>query len=82
MFICNVDVVLMYCMNIPAFIVTSAASYGLFTSLLREAICCCLQTCNVYETWIQRKLAAVASKTTVGTSPQGMSLWLSQHSLP
>ena len=58
---CNVDVVLlvMYCMYIPAFIVTSADIsqlwvyiFMLFTNLLPEAICCCLQTCNVYGTWV------------------------------
>ena len=51
---CNVDVVLlvMYCMHIPAFIVTSAGIFMLFTNLLPEAICCCLQTCNVYGTWV------------------------------
>ena len=58
---CNVDVVLlvMYCIYIPAFIVTSADIYKpvmgifmLFTNLLPEAICCCLQTCNVYGTWV------------------------------
>ena len=54
---CNVDVVLlvMYCMYIPAFIVTSAKPvmgiFMLFTDLLPEAICCCLQTCNVYGMW-------------------------------
>ena len=35
----------MYCMCIPAFIVTSA-------DISHEAICCCLQTCNVYGTWV------------------------------
>ena len=53
---CNVDVVLlvMYCIYIPAFIVTSAVMgiFMLFTNLLPEAICCCLQTCNVYGTWV------------------------------
>ena len=51
---CNVDVVLlvMYCMYIPAFIVTSAPVMGifmLFTNLLPETI---LHTCNVYGTWV------------------------------
>ena len=53
---CNVDVVLlvMYCMHIPAFIVTSADISQLwvylcyFTNLLPEAICCCLRTCNMF----------------------------------
>ena len=101
---CNVDVVLvMYCMYIPAFIVTSAdisqlwvylcysliyclrlfvvvyklvmftergchciayvykfswslqlviGTFSLFSYILPEAICCCLQTCNVYGTWV------------------------------
>ena len=26
--------------------------FMLFTNLLPEAICCCLQTCNVYGTWV------------------------------
>ena len=44
---CNVDVVLlvMYCIYIQAFIVTSADISQLwvyFTNLLPEAICCCL----------------------------------------
>ena len=49
----------MHCMYIPAFIVTSVDIYKpvmgifmLFTNLLPEAICCCLQTCNVYGTWV------------------------------
>ena len=54
---CNLDVVLlvMYCMYIPTFIVTSADISHilmLFTSILPEAICCCLQTCNVYGAWV------------------------------
>ena len=36
------------CMYIPAFIVTSAD----ISQLLPEAICCCLQTCNVYGAWV------------------------------
>ena len=54
---CNVDVVLliMYCMYIPGFIVTSADISQLCVylcySLLPEAICC-LQTCNVYGMWV------------------------------
>ena len=39
---------------IRAFIVTSAPVMGIFmpfTNLLPEAICCCLQTCNVYGTF-------------------------------
>ena len=54
---CNVDVVLlvMYCMYLPGFIVTSADISQLWVYLcylLPEAICCCLQTCNVYGTWV------------------------------
>ena len=52
---CNVDVVLlvMYCMYIPAFIVTSADVsqlwvYLCYLHLLPEAICCCIQACNIY----------------------------------
>ena len=42
---------------LPGFIVTSADIsklwvYLLFTNLLPEAICCCLQTCNVYGAWV------------------------------
>ena len=50
---CNVDVVLlvMYCLYIPGFIVTSADISQLWVYLLPEAICC-LQTCNVYGTWV------------------------------
>ena len=57
---CNVDVVLlvMYCMYIPTFIVTSADISLLWIYLcylliiLPEAICCCLQTCNIYGAWV------------------------------
>ena len=45
----------MYCMYIPAFIVTSADISQLWVYLcylLPEAICCGLQTCNVYGTWV------------------------------
>ena len=47
------------CMYIPGFIVTSAdiikpvmGMFMLFTNVLPEAICCCLQTCNVYGVWV------------------------------
>ena len=54
---CNVDVVLlvMYCMYIPGFIITSSDISQLWVYLcylLPEAICCCLQTCNVFGTWV------------------------------
>ena len=42
-------------MYIPGFIVTSADISQLWVYLcysLPEAICCCLQTCNVYGTWV------------------------------
>ena len=26
--------------------------FMLFTNILPEAICCCLQTCNVYGAWV------------------------------
>ena len=46
------DVLLvMYCMCLPAFFVTSADKsqiFMLFTNILPEAICCCLETFNVY----------------------------------
>ena len=51
---CNVDVVLLV-MYIPAFIVTSSDISQLWVYscyLLPEAICCCLQTCNVYGAWV------------------------------
>ena len=57
---CNVDVVVlvMHCIYIPGFIVTSVDTkpvmgiFMLFTNILPESICCCLQTCNVYGTWV------------------------------
>ena len=52
---CNVDVVLLvYCMYMPAFIVTSAdiSKLLVYLCILPVAICCCLQTCNVYGTWM------------------------------
>ena len=57
---CNVDVVLlvMYCMYIPGFIVTSADISQLSVYLCYSLIYClrlfgcCLQTCNVYGTWV------------------------------
>ena len=54
---CSVNVVLMImcCMCIPAFIVTSANISQLWVYLcylLSKAICCCLQTCNVYGAWV------------------------------
>ena len=50
---CSVDVVLlvMCCMCIPVFIVTSAPVMGIFYNILPEASCC-LQTCNVYGAWV------------------------------
>ena len=48
------DVLLiMYCMCLPAFFVAGADKsqfwvYTLFTNILLEAICCFLETCNVY----------------------------------
>ena len=46
------DVLLvMYCMCLLAFFVTSADNsqiFMLFTNILPEAICCCLETFNVY----------------------------------
>ena len=50
---CSVNIVLlvMCCMCIPTFIVTSADISQLWVYLcyiLPEASCCCLQTCNVY----------------------------------
>ena len=41
----------MYCMCLPAFFVTSADKsqiFMLFTNIMPEAICCCLETFNVY----------------------------------
>ena len=38
----------MYCMHLPAVIVTSADITQLWVYLLPEAICCYLETCNVY----------------------------------
>ena len=53
---CSVNVVLlvMYCMCIPVFIVTSAdiSQLWVYLCLLTEASCCCLQTCNVYGAWV------------------------------
>ena len=56
--------------NILAFIVTSVdTSYRyilLFTNILPGAICCCLQTCNVYGTWVT--LYCICVQTFVLTS--------------
>ena len=57
---CSVNVVLlvMCCMCIPVFIVTSADISQLWVYLCYlliywpEASCCCLQTCNVYGAWV------------------------------
>ena len=53
---CSVNVVLlvMCCMCIPIFIVTSAdiSQLWVYLCLLTEASCCCLQTCNVYGAWV------------------------------
>ena len=38
----------MYCVCLPAFFVTSADKSQIFINTLPEAICCCLETFNVY----------------------------------
>ena len=38
----------MFCMGLPAVIVTSAESYWYIYAILPEAICCRLETCNIY----------------------------------
>ena len=39
----------LYCIYVQILMVTvlTSASYSLFINILPEAICCCLQTCNV-----------------------------------
>ena len=47
----NNVLLVMYCMCLPAFFVTSADKsqiFMLFTNISPEAICCCLETFNVY----------------------------------
>ena len=53
---CNYALLVMYCMCLLAVIITSAdirklwvqCICMLFTNMLPEAICCCLQTCYIY----------------------------------